>query len=45
MIPLDPPLAETVVSETARGVVLLERVISTAVLVVVLMVPLVVVIV
>ena len=45
MIPLVPPLAETVVSETARGVVLLERVISTAVFVVVLMVPLVVVIV
>src|ERR1051325_6218125 len=45
MIPLDPPLAETLVSETASGVVLLARVISTAVFVVVLMVPLVVVIV
>ena len=45
MIPLDPPLAETVVSETASGVVLLARVISTAVLVVVVMVPLVIVIV
>src|SRR6185369_6081490 len=40
MIPLDPPLAETVVSETASGVVLLARVISTAVPFVVVTVPL-----
>ena len=40
MIPLEPPLAETVVSETARGVVLLARVISTAVAPEVLTVPL-----
>jgi hypothetical protein len=43
MMPLVPPLAETLVSETESGVVLLARVISTAVLVVVLIVPLVVV--
>ena len=45
MIPLDPPLAVTVVSETASGVVLLPRVISTAVAPEVLIVPLVMVIV
>jgi len=45
MIPRDPPLAETVVSDTASGVVRLARVISTAVAPEVLMVPLVVVIV
>jgi hypothetical protein len=45
MIPRDPPLAETVVSETLSGVVLEARVISTAVPFVVLIVPVVVVIV
>src|SRR5215217_1330544 len=40
MIPLGPPLAETVVSETDNGVVLLARVISTAVAPLVVTVPL-----
>src|SRR6185369_7920589 len=40
MMPLGPPLADTVVSETASGVVLLARVISTAVAPEVLTVPL-----
>ncbi len=44
-IPFVPPLAEIRVSETARGVVLLARVISTATLLVVVMLPLVAVIV
>ena len=39
-IPFVPPLAETLVSEIARGVVLLERVISTAGLPLVVTVPL-----
>jgi len=43
MMPLEPPFAETVVSETASGVVLLARVISTAVAPEVLIVPLVIV--
>ena len=45
MIPLGPPLAETLVNETASGVVLLARVISTAVAPDVLTLPLAVVIV
>jgi hypothetical protein len=44
-MPLAPPLAETLVSETASGVVLLARVISTATAPLLLIVPLVVVIV
>ena len=40
MIPLGPPLAETVVSETLSGVVPLARVISTAVAPLVVTVPL-----
>jgi hypothetical protein len=45
MMPFGAPLLETLVSDTANGVVLEARVISTAVPVVVLIVPLVVVIV
>ena len=40
-MPLGPPVVETLVSETASGVVLLARVISTATLLLVLTVPLV----
>ena len=40
-IPFGPPVVETLVSETASGVVLLARVISTAAAPLVLMVPLV----
>jgi hypothetical protein len=45
MMPFGAPLLETLVSVTAKGVVLEERVISTAVPVVVVIAPLVTVIV